>query len=178
MDCHVQKPHSNMVLEQLLTVFFLHNLESRKYCCAPEALSQRGENKKTVSVETETHGHRQKRGAVQTCTAKIKQHTIRWVSQTQAVMGNRRGSGPSSGMQRQKISFPWGLVCSSHAGTGHSTAGKVLSSHPTILGLFTSWFLLQDMHHTSVPYSQIFHMLLPYSMQWTRPEVNGKWPVM
>lgn len=55
MDCHVQKPHSNMVLEQLLTVFFLHNLESRKCCRAPEALSQRGENKKTQSVLKQRH---------------------------------------------------------------------------------------------------------------------------
>lgn len=104
MNCHVQKQRSYMVLDQPLTVFSQHNLEWRKCCYVPEALSQkeqRGEKKTKSSVETETRGHRQKKGSVQTCTAKIKQHTIRWLSQMQAVMGNRRGSGPGSDMQRR-----------------------------------------------------------------------------
>ena len=38
---------------------------------------------------------------------------------------------------------------------GHSAPGKVLSSHPNILGLFTSgvMVLLKDTHHTSVLHS-------------------------
>lgn len=110
------------------------------------------ESKKKKSVEIETRGHEQKGGSVQTCTAKVKQHTIRWVSQMPAVTGNRRGSGPGSDTQRQKIASQWGLVCTPLAGTGTPRPGKVLSSHPNILGLFTSGavVLLKDMHHTSI----------------------------
>lgn len=61
------------------------------------------------NVETEARGHREEGELVQTCRAKMKQHTIRWVSQIPAVTEDGHGSGPGSDMQRQKQPLSEGL---------------------------------------------------------------------
>lgn len=84
----------------------------------------------------------QREESAQTCTALIKQHTIRRIP---AGAENGRGSGAGIDIQSE------GLFAHLIAGAGTTHPDRVQSTHPNILGLFTPGImvLLKGVHNAS-----------------------------